>query len=252
MFEVAASCQTRIPHRLEEHLVSNLTSAFMNDLSLVGNVVEVGSGNGWLSRQLTPQWRCYRGIESNEFTRFQAQKLRQGRPDCEYMAGSLRAIPLEEMFADCMIYNFSLGRMLLDGAEVRHQLVEAIAEMLRVARPGAKLVIVDRSGGAADGWSRLLEACALASGYETTCQINDLWIEVFATLGQYAHVESMERLRFEHRFADMEEAVGLSQALAPALLSGDDALRAMGEFYHRHALNLNSEALAVVASIKCD
>lgn len=163
-------------------------------LGLGGTLVDVGTGTGRISRLFSARAARMIGIESAPAMLEVAagHRERAGHPDWQLLEGDARKLPVADGVADLVVAGWVFGHFRTWMPETWQAEVDlAVAEMRRVAKPGAKIVVVETLG--------------------TNCETP----RTHPQLDQYfAHLEGRHGLvrhlvRTDYRFADVDSAVRL-------------------------------------------
>lgn len=102
-------------------------------------VLDIGCGNGRLAETAQKIKAYYTGIDLSEKLITQARELYGARyPDAHFLHGSMLELPFENDSFDIIVAVSSV--LHIPSSELRSQ---AISEMMRVARPGATLFLVN-------------------------------------------------------------------------------------------------------------
>ncbi len=240
--------------QFEEAITSDDTVNFLNSITMLGTIVDVGSGGSWYRDALLSDWDYYIGIEPNDYLRNIAiQDAREDDEDGEYCCfykGTAQDIPLDSNVADVVMSTYALNEIAFANPQRRAKaLRQALDEMRRIARPNAMLVFVDQTGGEKDDWYNLLDAGCLGRGEQSCRETIDVWIEVFRFLNEVACIERIEKLRYDYDFGTRQNALALAQALVPDIAT-DTRVRQQVEQFFSDKTTLNMEALGVVARLK--
>jgi len=117
------------PGRTWEALVHGL--AALLDL---GDVVDVGCGDGWTARLLAPRSTSYVGVDRSERVLSAAKKRTRGVANATFLHGTMEALPVDDASADTALLFHTLTY-----SEAPH---DALREVSRVLRPQGRLVLV--------------------------------------------------------------------------------------------------------------
>ena len=117
------------PGRTWEALVHGLAG-----LLRMGDVLDVGCGDGWTGRLLAGRCASYTGVDRSEKVLAAARRRSKGLPNARFQAGSMDALPFEDARFDHVLL-FHVLTYADDPAR-------ALAEATRVLRPGGALVAV--------------------------------------------------------------------------------------------------------------
>lgn len=184
-----------------------------------GTLVDVGTGTGRISRMGLHAGRIL-GVERAPAMLEIAKAHRDaaGHPDWQLFEGDARALPLGEGIADAVVAGWVFGHFqawMPDGW--RDEVDRALAEMRRVARPGAPIVVIETLGT-----------------NHTTPRSHPGLDPYFAHLEAHGFVR--EVLRTDYRFADHATARRLvgrffGEAMAAAI-PGADVPECTGVWVH--------------------
>ncbi|MCB9635252.1 MAG: metalloregulator ArsR/SmtB family transcription factor [Sandaracinus sp.] len=117
------------PGRTWESLVHGVSS-----LLTLGDVLDVGCGDGWSARLLAPRSRSYVGLDRSEKVLGAARRRTKGLGNARFELGEMERLP----FADASFDQVLLFHVLVH-AEVPSV---ALTEAARVLRPGGSLAVV--------------------------------------------------------------------------------------------------------------
>ena len=121
---------------------SQLLSAFrpvLDDQPNLGTIVEIGCGVGAPARYLMGRYERYIGIDQSEEMIQVAQLFNRGNPKAKFLVGNARAPDLEPNVADTILSSGALHHMT--------ELDEVMESLVRIARPGAYLVVIEPQNG---------------------------------------------------------------------------------------------------------
>ncbi len=170
-----------------------------------GTLVDIGTGTGRISRIFTSRAAKIVGVERApamlEIARGHAH--RSGHPDWTLVEADARQLPLPDQSADLVVAGWVFGHFRSWMPDTwKADVDQAIAEMRRVAKPTAAIVIIETLGT-----------------MQETPRVNEALDEYYAhletTYGMTRHV-----LRTDYRFADVPTAVRLM-----GLFFGDSMVR---------------------------
>ena len=175
------------------------------------DVVEFGAGTGRLTCLLAPLVRSIRAFDSSPaMLAVAARKLTDiGVQNWQVIPGDNRQVPAESGSADVVLSGWSMVYLALE-KERMTELDRGLAEMERVARKNAILIIIE----------------TLGTGQETPTPPPDL-------LDYFAHLETRgfrcNWIRTDYRFHDLDEAHRLArfffgEAMLEKLISSDQGV----------------------------
>lgn len=110
-------------------------------------VLDVGTGTGFMLLGVAPRVRAFIGVDASEamLARARENLAAAGHPGADLRLGSMEDLPVEEASVDVV-----LGNMVLHHAEAPGR---ALAEFVRVLRPGGRVVLTDLARHELD-WTR--------------------------------------------------------------------------------------------------
>lgn len=152
------------------------------------HVVDVGAGTGRLTRWLLEAGHVVTAVEPAEGMRTLGASLLPGATWC---AGEAAALPLADHAVDAVVEGWALGHVVSwEPAQWEQRSRAAIAELLRVVRPGGAIVLLETAGTCVDEPTpppHLLPLYALWSelGFAAVDVATDY---VFASLDEAVHV----------------------------------------------------------------
>lgn len=117
------------PGRTWEALVHGLSA-----LLSLGDVLDVGCGDGWTARLIAPQARSYTGVDRSDKVLAAAARRTQGLENVTLVPGEMRALPFDDASFDQVL----LFHVLTHADDPQRALHEAA----RVTRAGGRVVIV--------------------------------------------------------------------------------------------------------------
>jgi len=129
-------------------------------------IVDLGCGTGYWLRRYAGEAANVIGIEPDPVLRATATHVAKERPRTEVLAGSAEHIPLADGSADVVHARFAY--FFPPGTDA------GLAEVLRVLRPGGRLVVVDNDYRWGE-FSRLLAASASRPPLETAAAVDSWW-----------------------------------------------------------------------------
>jgi SAM-dependent methyltransferase len=121
---------------------SQLLSAIrpvLDDQPNLGSVVEIGCGVGAPARYLMGRYERYIGIDQSEEMIEVARLFNRGNPNAKFLVNNARAPDLEPNVADTILSSGALHHMT--------ELDEVMESLVRIARPGAYLVVIEPQNG---------------------------------------------------------------------------------------------------------
>ncbi len=135
-------------------------------------VVDLGCGAGyWLGSYAREAARVI-GVEPDPALRAMASQAAAALPKTQVLAGSAERLPLADASADVVHARFAY--FFPPGADA------GLAEVLRVLRPGGRLVVVDNDYRHGE-FARLLAAAAARPPLETAAAVDKWWRDRGAT-----------------------------------------------------------------------
>lgn len=163
-------------------------------------IVDLGCGTGyWLGHYATAARVV--GVEPDPGLRAAAQRRAAALPGTEVLAGSAERLPLADASADVVHARFAY--FFPPGADA------GLAEVLRVLRPGGRLVVVDNDYRAGE-FARLLAAAAARPPPETAAVVDVWWRQRGA---------SRHEVRSELRFARRADLAAVLHIEFPAAVA---------------------------------
>jgi SAM-dependent methyltransferase len=186
------------------HQAGHVLSAMSGLASWAGRtIVDLGCGSGfWLPVYAAEAARTI-GVEPDQLLLAAARRRTAGRPRVETLAGSAEHIPLPESSADVVHARFAYFFPPGAGA--------GLAEVLRVLRPGGRLVVVDNDYRWGE-FAALLAASAAKPPPETAQRTDRWWAERGA---------SRLEVRSELRFATRADLAAVLHIEFPAKIAAD-------------------------------
>lgn len=121
---------------------SQLLSAIQSVLDAqpsLGTVVEIGCGVGAPAQYLMGRYKRYIGIDQSEEMIEAARLFNRGNPKAKFLVGNARAPDLGANVADTILSSGALHHMT--------ELDEVMESLVRIARPGAYLVVIEPQNG---------------------------------------------------------------------------------------------------------
>jgi SAM-dependent methyltransferase len=152
-------------------------------------MVDLGCGTGYWLRRYAGEAAGVIGVEPDPELRAAARQSAVALPATHVLAGSAERLPLADGSADVVHARFAY--FFPPGADA------GLVEVLRVLRPGGRLVVVDNDYRWGD-FARLLAAAATRRPLQTAADVDAWWRERGA-----ARHEVRSELRFTSR-ADLE------------------------------------------------
>ena len=135
-------------------------------------IVDLGCGTGYWLRRYAAEAACVIGLEPDPMLRGAAHIAAGDLPRTEILAGSAERIPIADRSADVVHARFAY--FFPPGTDA------GLAEVLRVLRPGGRLVVVDNDYRWGE-FSRLLGASASRAPRETAAVVDAWWRDRGAT-----------------------------------------------------------------------
>ncbi len=164
-------------------------------------IIDLGCGTGyWLRRYADDAARVV-GVEPDPALRPVAQRAADALPATEVLAGSAEHLPLADRSADVVHARFAY--FFPPGADA------GLAEVLRVLRPGGRLVVVDNDYRWGE-FARLLAAAAIRPPLQTAAAVDAWWRD----RGAVRH-----EVRSELRFANREDLASVLSIEFPAAVA---------------------------------
>jgi SAM-dependent methyltransferase len=117
------------PGRTWESLVHGLSS-----LLALGDVLDVGCGDGWSAQLLAPQSASYVGLDRSDKVLAAARRRARSLTNATFVSGDMETLPFDDARFDQVL----LFHVLVHA----EQPARALAEAARVLRPGGRLAIV--------------------------------------------------------------------------------------------------------------
>jgi SAM-dependent methyltransferase len=166
-------------------------------------VVDLGCGTGYWLRCYAGEAARVVGIEPDAALRPAAQRAADALPACDVLAGSAEHLPLGDRSVDVAHARFAY--FFPPGAEA------GLAEVLRVLRPGGRLVVVDNDYRWGE-FAQLLAAAAPHSPLQTAAVVDAWWRERGA---------ARHEVRSELRFASRADLASVLSIEFPAAVARD-------------------------------
>jgi bacillithiol biosynthesis cysteine-adding enzyme BshC len=119
-----------------------IVTAFLAPLAPYGDVVDLGCWNGSIAELAAEcvqegEWGSYVGVDIVEAAVAQFNERHLARPRTNAVLGDIRAVPLPDESADVILCLF----VLQDMEGYRPDGLQALREIARIARPGARLLL---------------------------------------------------------------------------------------------------------------
>jgi ubiquinone/menaquinone biosynthesis C-methylase UbiE len=121
---------------------SQLLSAIkpvLDELSNLGTVVDIGCGVGASAKYLAGHYERYVGIDQSKEMIKAAVMFNRGNPRAEFIAGNVKSKNLPRNIADLVLSDGALHHIT--------ELEEAMDSLVRIAKPGAFLVVREPQNG---------------------------------------------------------------------------------------------------------
>jgi SAM-dependent methyltransferase len=166
-------------------------------------VVDLGCGTGYWLRRYAGEAARVVGVEPDPALRPVAQRAAEALAATEVLAGSAEHLPLADGSADIVHARFAY--FFPPGADV------GLAEVLRVLRPGGRLVVVDNDYRWGQ-FAQLLAAAASRPPLQTATAVDTWWRERGA---------ARHEVRSELRFASREDLGSVLSIEFPAAVARD-------------------------------
>jgi SAM-dependent methyltransferase len=164
-------------------------------------VVDLGCGTGYWLRRYAEEAAGVIGVEPDPALRATAKRAAVALPATDVLAGSAERLPLADGSADVVHARFAY--FFPPGADA------GLVEVLRVLRPGGRLVVVDNDYRWGD-FAKLLAAAATRPPLQTAADVDAWWRERGA-----ARHEVRSELRFARR-ANLEAVLDIELPVAVA------------------------------------
>ncbi len=221
------------------------TETEISKIDLKGNVVDIGSGAGLYLKHLKPGFKKYIGIEPNEFLREHADKTAKKLGiNSKFLKGFAEKIPLPDNSADVIISTYVFNEL-----EHMKKIKKSLKEIRRIAKPGAKFIFCDLTGGLKDDYYNILNIAEVSRGDIPYREMSDVWIEVLLFLNKYARIEISKRVRLVYKFEDLEDAMNKTSAVLPDIKTNKKVREAIKKFYEKKN-RLECEGHFIVARFK--
>jgi SAM-dependent methyltransferase len=170
-------------------------------------IVDLGCGSGyWLPVYAADAGRVV-GVEPDQVLLGAAERRTAGVPGVEVLAGSAEHIPLPDHCADVVharfAYFFPVG---VNAGAAPQDTTAGLAEVLRVLRPGGRLIVVDNDYRWGE-FAGLLAASAANPPLQTAARTDAWWA---------ARGASRHEVRSELRFATREDLAAVLRIELPA------------------------------------
>jgi SAM-dependent methyltransferase len=166
-------------------------------------VIDLGCGTGyWLRRYADEAVRVV-GVEPDPALRAAARHAADALPATEVLAGSAEQLPVADRSADVVHARFAY--FFPPGADA------GLAEVLRVLRPGGRLVVVDNDYRWGE-FARLVAAAATRPPLQTAAAVDEWWRDRGAV---------RQEVRSELRFANRASLASVLSIEFPAAVAHD-------------------------------
>ena len=177
-----------------EDYQGNLLPALNTIRPLSGlDVVEVGAGTGRLTRQIAPLAQAIHAFDLSEHMLAALRENLGTARNLTTIAADNRALPLHNAVADVALAGWSFGHSVAwYPGRWRAEIGSAVAELLRVLRPGGTAIILE----------------TLGTGNETPAPPNEGLAQYYQFLEQ-AHGFASTSLRTDYRFESPAEGQAL-------------------------------------------
>jgi ubiquinone/menaquinone biosynthesis C-methylase UbiE len=168
-------------------------------------VVEFGAGTGRLTRLLVPLVKSMRAFDvSRHMLLMAAETLKLLGDNWELAVGDNRHMPVDDNAADLTIAGWSLGHLTgWHPDRWREEIGCALREMLRIARPGGTVIILETMGTGQE--QPMPPTPALAAYYEvleTEYGFSYNWVRTDYRFESLAEANSLTRFFFGDALAD--------------------------------------------------
>jgi SAM-dependent methyltransferase len=184
------------------HRAGHVLAAMRAVAPLAGQtVVDLGCGTGYWLRHYAADAAAVIGVEPDPALRTAARDAALALPATDVLAGSAERLPLADNSADVVHARFAY--FFPPGVDA------GLVEVLRVLRPGGRLVVVDNDYRWGE-FARLLAAAATRPPLRTAADVDAWWRERGA-----ARHEVRSELRFARR-ADLEAVLHIELPAAVA------------------------------------
>jgi SAM-dependent methyltransferase len=166
-------------------------------------LIDLGCGTGYWLRHYAGEAAAVIGVEPDPRLRAVAQSAAAGLPGTDVLAGSAERLPLADGSADLVHARFAY--FFPPGTDA------GLAEVLRVLRPGGRLVVVDNDYRSGE-FARLLAATAARPPLQTAAAVDAWWRERGA---------ARHEVRSELRFASRADLAAVLHIELPAAAARD-------------------------------
>ena len=168
-------------------------------------VVEFGAGTGRLTRLLLPLVKSVRAFDvSQHMVLMAVETLKSLGDNWETALGDIRNMPVDDNAADLTIAGWSLGHLTgWHPDNWREEIGCALREMLRIARPGGTVIILETMGTGHE--QPVPPTSALAAYYnvlETEYGFSYDWIRTDYRFQSLAEANTLTRFFFGDALAD--------------------------------------------------
>jgi SAM-dependent methyltransferase len=166
-------------------------------------IADLGCGTGYWLRRYAGEAARVVGIEPDPALRAAAQHTAAGLPATDVLAGSAEHLPLADASIDVVHARFAY--FFPPGADA------GVLEVLRVLRPGGRLVVVDNDYRWGE-FARLLAAAAVHSPRQTAAEVDAWWRQRGA---------ARHEVRSELRFSGRADLAAVLHIELPAAVAAD-------------------------------
>jgi SAM-dependent methyltransferase len=166
-------------------------------------VIDLGCGTGYWLRRYAGEAARVVGVEPDPALRSAARRAADALPATDVLAGSAEHLPLADRSADLVHARFAY--FFPPGADA------GLAEVLRVLRPGGRLVMVDNDYRWGE-FGRLLAAAATRPPLQTAAVVDAWWRDRGA---------ARHEVRSELRFASRADLASVLNIEFPAAVARD-------------------------------
>jgi ubiquinone/menaquinone biosynthesis C-methylase UbiE len=212
---------------LEKYAIFDGAGIFIKESEITGVVVDIGCGYGSYLAEFGGEWDQFIGIEPNPLFRKVARKLAKKLGfDCTFIEGVAENLPLEDNFADTIITTYAFADL-----ESPKEIRQGLSEIYRVAKPGARVIFVNLTGGVEDNLAQLYRVAEVCQGEEPWSIEADLWIEALKAFSSWGSIRRFERTQEIYSFPNPEEALHHLSSLTPDLKTNQELREKVKEIF---------------------